>query len=533
MSMYRNRHSKKTRLVTIIAGTTVIVLSIFIVFILSPNALHRSSLNMVLTSTATMGTPEATVVLHIPEDVPVTRTIETSSPVQPLFTSTLTPSLIPQNTLNTLTATPSENVYKIQPGDNLINISIQFGVTVEELKAANHLTGDTIYTGETLIIPQNDGKAITVTPPLRLAPAPTIVVTEYPGVYLVQPGDTVETIADQYGMLSQTLRTINHMAGDAILPGQRLWISSTLELNPEIYRFTTFNEDWLDIAYPLSLEEDNFSLHYAPDTYPAVDPQAVAFLVKRSLTHLETLFGTPVNHFVDVYAAGSLFEAPSQLLRGRSYSAHWRTLFLQDGTGNAADQQYIITHELTHLYTWNVFGVPSSVMLSEGAAVYSGMMLIVDSDHIPIKTFCAAYFQAGELPPISSSLHFNGHIQNLPNYYAAGCFVGYLIETYGPVKFGLLYPTNNFDVIYEKTVWALEQEWRDTLINVPVPFKADDLVSAVNEVQTAYGNFLPAFSGTVVQQNAYYYLDLARLALLEGRFVDVTQYLQAFRQALK
>jgi len=533
MSMHRKYRSKMNRLITISAGATTVVLFFLIIFLLSQTSQRHAPVSVAMTITSTMRMSTATVVQSTPEVIPATPVAVSPTPAQPFFASPSTTSPEPQNTLNITNATPTQMAYTIQSGDSLISISSQFGVTVEALKAANRLTGDIIYAGDTLVIPSNDGITITVTPTLAFTITPTVVVTGYTGIHWVQPGETVGIIANQYGLTSQTLRTINHMAGDAILPGQQLWISPTLESSPDAYHFSTLNEDRLNIVYPLSLEEERFSLHYTPNTYPAMDPQSVALLIGRSLTHIEILFGTPIYHHVDVYAAGSLFEAPEQILRGRSFSAHWRTLFLHDGTGNAADQQYIIAHELTHLYAWNVFGIPSSVMLSEGAAVYSGMMLISGSNHLPIKVFCAAYLQAGQLPDIAASLRFNGHILNLPNYYAAGCFVGYLVETYGPEKFGMLYPTNNFDNVYGKTVWALEQEWRETLFNISISFKPDDLVSAVNEVQTAYANFLPAFSGTQTQRNAYYHLDLARLALLEGRFNDVTLNLEAFQDALK
>ena len=43
--------------------------------------------------------------------------------------------------------------YKVSTGDNLYEISRKYGTTVEELKAMNGLTSNTIYVGQELIVP--------------------------------------------------------------------------------------------------------------------------------------------------------------------------------------------------------------------------------------------------------------------------------------------------------------------------------------------------------------------------------------------
>ena len=43
--------------------------------------------------------------------------------------------------------------YRVSTGDNLYEISRKYGTTVEQLKAMNGLTGNTIYVGQELIVP--------------------------------------------------------------------------------------------------------------------------------------------------------------------------------------------------------------------------------------------------------------------------------------------------------------------------------------------------------------------------------------------
>ncbi len=80
-------------------------------------------------------------------------------------------------------------------------------------------------------------------------------------------------------------------------------------------------------------------------------------------------------------------------------------------------------------------------MLSEGTAVYAGMDFVRGQELLPLRDFCAVYWQAGALPRVSQDLDFLGHIRNLENYYSAGCFVEFLIERYGAPAFGNLYAT--------------------------------------------------------------------------------------------
>jgi len=375
--------------------------------------------------------------------------------------------------------------------------------------------------------------------------------------YTVQEGDNLETIAARYNTTVQAIADANGLPSlDLILAGSTLTIplhpgnppdngtspgeiqaTPTLEASgtevPAVWHPSILEGD-LEFAYPDKVEMERFTLHFTPGTDPAQNPQAVADMVARGLAHIERVLNAHLDGRFDVYAAGSIFAPPNQALRGHSFSAVRRYFFLYDGTGNQADQQYIATHELTHLFTWNVFGHPVSAMLSEGAGVYTGMTLIADSDHIPIKVFCAAYHQAGQLPHISGNPSFQGHIRDLPTYYAAGCFVQYLIETYGSEKFGQLYSTGDYTGVYGQSLAALEQEWISYIeaSELSLPFTPDGLVEAVDAVGTAYDELFANFQGTQAQMVAYLELDEARLALLEGRLEDSATYLAEFRRVL-
>lgn len=364
------------------------------------------------------------------------------------------------------------------------------------------------------------------TPPPAAAPAPSAPLT-----YTVREGDTLWDIALRFNTTVQALQAANGLSGDLIYPGQVLVVPSAAgplptsvvsPPTPPSWRPSILEGD-LEVAYPAVLPAGRFTLHYQPGTEADRQIRDVEEMVTRALGHIESLLGVRLSGTFDVYVAGSLFAPPDQALRGRSFSARRQLFVLYDGTGNPADRQYIVTHELTHLVAWNTLGRPSSALLSEGLAVYSGMTHIAGSAHLPPEAFCTAYDQAGQLPRVSATLRFEGHIHDLPNYYAAGCFVRYLAETYGTEKLKALYPSGDYAGLYGRSLAELEREWVAYLRAnpYPLPFPSGDLVRATTEVDRAYEGLFTRFSGTPEEFARYRRVDAARIALLEGRLHDV------------
>jgi LysM repeat protein len=126
------------------------------------NALLNLELAMVSSPTAEVPTatrppaPAQTQAPIIPTPVPV---IPTPAPVIPTLIPQ-TPTWTPTNiVLPTLTPIPTSTlapraIHTVRASETVYSISRQYGITIEALMAANHLTSYTIYVGQQLIIPR-------------------------------------------------------------------------------------------------------------------------------------------------------------------------------------------------------------------------------------------------------------------------------------------------------------------------------------------------------------------------------------------
>ena len=444
----------------------------------------------------------------------------------PTETVTFTP--VPLQT-STILPSPTFQVYVVKQGDTLSSIAYAFGISVEALKSANALPSDLIYLDQQLFIPTNPSNPSSQT----AIPAETLVADVPSNLirYQVESGDTIESIANNKGVNPADLRAANSMIGDALLPGQFIAVPLESPVAFPPWKFSVIEGNF-NQEYPLSFVTDRFTLHYRPGTFPAQDPNVLVQLEQNGLAFIESATGLYLGSNYDVYVSGTNFEPPNRLLRGITYSTYLKTFFLHDGTGNPDDQQYLATHELTHLFMWNTIGSPSSTMISEGTAVYLGMEMIRDSSHMPIEEFCAAYHQAGALPIVSASPTFLGHISDLQNYYAAGCFVKYLVNTYGIDSLKMVYHSGDYVSVYGKSLPSLESDWRNYLTTVPLPEELDpnELVDSVKDMENSYDTFFPNFTGSATQRDAYRVLDKARIALLQGNFSEMRNFLNAFKE---
>ena len=96
----------------------------------------------------------------------------------------------------------------MRSGDSLFNIARRYGVSVDDLRMTNRLSGNAIRAGQRLRIPRT-GEA-------NVEPSSVI--------YTVRSGDTLSTIAGRYGVSVTKLRRLNRLSSSRLQVGQRLEI---------------------------------------------------------------------------------------------------------------------------------------------------------------------------------------------------------------------------------------------------------------------------------------------------------------------
>jgi len=140
----------------------------------------------------------------LPSEIPI---------LGPTPTPTLTPAVAP-----TPTVAPLEQValtHEVSSGETLLGIAGFYGVTVEDIQAANNMTDERIFVGDELIIP--------VVRPVENTPE--TVLSDSVFNYIVQQGDTVTSIAILFGAtIDEILQANNLSEGDILRPGDVLLV---------------------------------------------------------------------------------------------------------------------------------------------------------------------------------------------------------------------------------------------------------------------------------------------------------------------
>jgi LysM repeat protein len=148
----------------------------------------------------------------------------TNTPQPP--TATLEPSLTPEPSE---TPTPSGPLtYVVEEGDSLASIGDQFGVSADQLIAANNLVDPSnIGVGSQLIIPDPESDLPTETPlPENLVPGSTIE-------YVVKTGDTFQSIAERFNSTVESITEANdHDPTEVLFVGHVLIVSVNI-VTPE------------------------------------------------------------------------------------------------------------------------------------------------------------------------------------------------------------------------------------------------------------------------------------------------------------
>jgi len=114
----------------------------------------------------------------------------------------------------------------VQPGENLFRIALRYGLTADQVAAANGITDPSrIYVGQVLIVP-----VIGYSPPV----SPASTASSPAGFHIVQAGENLYRIGLRYGLTAQQIAAANGLGSvGMIFVGQRLTIPAAVSAPPQ------------------------------------------------------------------------------------------------------------------------------------------------------------------------------------------------------------------------------------------------------------------------------------------------------------
>jgi LysM repeat protein len=168
-----------------------------------------------------------------------------AAPAQPAAPAPAAKADVPIATPPAATAPTTAISYLVKAGDSLWVIAKTFNVSVESIKTANNLSGDTIFSGQSLLIPQSASGGIT---------------------YRVKPGDKLWDIARTYAVSIESIKAANNLNSDYLLADQEIIIPTTNVFTGNLKR----NLNWMiEVQYNLTSPVFHdvsvpYVLHWAP-----------------------------------------------------------------------------------------------------------------------------------------------------------------------------------------------------------------------------------------------------------------------------
>ena len=112
--------------------------------------------------------------------------------------------------------TQQGNLYIVQRGDSLWSIAQKFSTTVQELKDLNNLTSNTLQIGQVL----------------RISGAQEDDTNGETTIYIVQRGDSLWTIAQNFNTTVQELKNLNNLTSEILQVGQELLVKEQTSTQP-------------------------------------------------------------------------------------------------------------------------------------------------------------------------------------------------------------------------------------------------------------------------------------------------------------
>ena len=117
----------------------------------------------------------------------------------------------------------SSDYYVVKKGDTLWSIARAYGLTIDKLKSLNNLTSNNLTIGDSLIVKDSSGNSDS---------SSSADNNKY---YIVKKGDSLYSIARSNNMTVDELKSLNNLTSNILSIGQRLIISSGSNVPNNVY----------------------------------------------------------------------------------------------------------------------------------------------------------------------------------------------------------------------------------------------------------------------------------------------------------
>jgi len=272
-----------------------------------------------------------------PELPTFTPTITLTPTITPSPTASPTPTQTPLPTETPTPIPPIEHV--VQSGDSLLAIALEFNLTIDELIAYNQLESELIVEGQSLFIPPHTPTP--GPPPTAIPGQPTATAAAFT-LHTVRSGDTLSTIAQEYGVSVNEIRAANDIPenSESIQVNQVLAIprsTPTPEPQTIVETTPTPTPGLVHYAAPSMLYPPEDATFTGPDAVIALQWSSVGILEDREYYSVELIAPSGDDTVtIRAYTRSTVWRVPSDLYPGdevenRAYS--WRVIIVRQVTG--------------------------------------------------------------------------------------------------------------------------------------------------------------------------------------------------------
>jgi len=128
-------------------------------------------------------------------------------------------------------------IHKVEPKETLYSISRQYQVSTDDIRKWNNLTDNTLSIGQELVIRKPSTTPVQRPQPVLHEQTPQPIQRK--GVHTVQQGQTLFSIARQYQVSVDQLKTWNGLTGSELSTGQVLYVTQPEQSQPTTEVATT------------------------------------------------------------------------------------------------------------------------------------------------------------------------------------------------------------------------------------------------------------------------------------------------------